>query len=318
MGKFRQAIDNADLKEIKCKNRRFTLSIKRENPTLVSIDKFFCNCSWEELFPSSMLMAASTACSDHCPLLLADATTPRRRAQFKFESFWPRFPRFHETVDHAWNRLVHNACAFKRLSIKMARTTRDLKIWSSSLFSDAKLQFHIAIEIILRLDVAQESRNLSTPEFNLWGLFKKRLLGLAAIEHARKRQASRLTWLKLGDAGTKFFHAKIHSRRRKNFIHSLQTSNGIATSHEDKAAAIFEHFNSVLGSKGAHPRTIDWSQLQLPTITGGGLDNPFSEDEVWKAFYQFYCMAGDDLVALNSTLVVLIPKKDGATIVSDF
>uniref|UniRef100_A0A453R7Y2 Reverse transcriptase domain-containing protein n=1 Tax=Aegilops tauschii subsp. strangulata TaxID=200361 RepID=A0A453R7Y2_AEGTS len=84
-----------------------------------------------------------------------------------------------------------------------------------------------------------------------------------------------------------------------------------------------------LGSKGARPRALNWSQLQLPTIRGGGLDNPFSEDEVWeaikaspaekatgpdgfigvvfrscwqtikhdimKAFYQFYCIAGEDL-----------------------
>ncbi|XP_073359973.1 uncharacterized protein [Aegilops tauschii subsp. strangulata] len=125
---FRRAIDTAGLKEIKCKNGRFTWSNERENPTLVSIDKFFCNCSWEDLFPLSTLMAASTACSDHSPLLLADAAAPRRRTKLKFESFWPQFPRFHETVDQAWSRPVHSTCAFKRLSIKMGRTTKDLKI----------------------------------------------------------------------------------------------------------------------------------------------------------------------------------------------
>uniref|UniRef100_A0A453QM69 Uncharacterized protein n=1 Tax=Aegilops tauschii subsp. strangulata TaxID=200361 RepID=A0A453QM69_AEGTS len=38
-----------------------------------------------------------------------------------------------------------------------------------------------------------------------------------------------------------------------------------------------------LGSKGARTRAIDWSQLQLPAIRGGGLDNPFSEAKVWEA-----------------------------------
>lgn len=108
---------------------------------------------------------------------------------------------------------MQSLCAFKRLKTKMARTAHDLKIWSSSLFSDAKLQFHIATELILHLDVAQETRRLTTPEFNLRRLLKQRLLGLAVIEHARKRQASRLTWLKVGDAGTKFFHVKICSCR---------------------------------------------------------------------------------------------------------
>ena len=52
MGMFRTAIDRASLREIKCKNRRFTWSNEREDPTLVTIDKVFCNLEWEALFPS--------------------------------------------------------------------------------------------------------------------------------------------------------------------------------------------------------------------------------------------------------------------------
>ena len=45
MGKFRAAIDAVGLKGMKCKNVCFTWSNERERPTLVSIDKFFCNTS---------------------------------------------------------------------------------------------------------------------------------------------------------------------------------------------------------------------------------------------------------------------------------
>ena len=94
MGMFRRAIDTAGLTEIKCNNRRFTWSNEREDPVLVSIDNFFCNLEWDNLFPNFMLMVASTACSDHCPLLLANTTAPARKPPFKFETFWPRFPHF--------------------------------------------------------------------------------------------------------------------------------------------------------------------------------------------------------------------------------
>ena len=87
MGKFRAAIDTAGLKEIKCKNRKFTWSNERRTPTLVSIDKFYCNMAWSSMFPSYLLHAASTLCSDHCPLLLSEASAPRRVARFRFESF---------------------------------------------------------------------------------------------------------------------------------------------------------------------------------------------------------------------------------------
>lgn len=190
---FRPAIDRAGLREIKCKNRRFTWTNERENPTMVSIDKVFCNVEWDTLFPSYMLMAAATACSDHCPLLLANSAAPRRRPPFRFESFWPRFPHFHETVDRAWRRPVNHTCPIVRLKAKMRRTATDLRIWAKMLFSDAKVQFHLACEVILRLDVAQERRALTPSEFRLRKQLKQRLLGLAAVERARKRQASRVT-----------------------------------------------------------------------------------------------------------------------------
>lgn len=53
-----------------------------------------------------------------------------------------------------------------------------------------KLQFDMALDVIQRLDVAQEQRDLTTPEHRLSAGLKRRFLGLATIERARKRQAS--------------------------------------------------------------------------------------------------------------------------------
>ena len=103
----------------------------------------------------------------------------------------------------------------------MERVATDLRIWSMSLFGDAKLQFHIAAEIVPRLEVAQETRRLTMAEANLRKSLKLRMLGLAAIDRARKRQASRLTWLRLGDAGTKFFHAKATIKYKNNHIAAM-------------------------------------------------------------------------------------------------
>lgn len=217
MGRFRVAIDSAGLREIKCRNRRFTWSNERENPTFVAIDKFFCNTAWELLFPNHTLAAASTACSDHCPLLLANASAPRRRARFRFENFWPRLPRFQDTVARAWQRPVNHNCPFIRIKIKLRRTAADLKIWAKSFCSEAKLQFHLATEVVLRLDIAQEKRQLTASEFNLRKMLKLRIVGLAALERVRRRQASRITWLKAGDAKTAFFSGQSMFQKKKKF-----------------------------------------------------------------------------------------------------
>ena len=67
MGMFRAAIDRVGLREIKCKNRRFTWTNERQDPTMVCIDKVFCNTEWDALFPSHIVRAAATACSDVTP-----------------------------------------------------------------------------------------------------------------------------------------------------------------------------------------------------------------------------------------------------------
>lgn len=220
------------------------------------------------------------------------------------------------------------------------------------MFSDAKIQFCIANEVILRLDVAQESRALSPAEFRLRKFLKMRIVGLAAIERAWKRQASRVLWLRAGDASTKYFHVKFCSRRRKNFIHSLQQGDHIATSHMDKAKIIEEHFSKSLDSGEPRSITVNWELLRLPRVQAAGLDNPFSEEEIWAAilespaekspgpdgfcgtffracwpiikadallaFQQFYNLAGGDLGQLNTAMVALLPKKDGAAKIEDF
>ena len=46
MGRFRAAINRAGLRQLKSSNRKSTWSNERDNPTLVGIDKFFCNAPW--------------------------------------------------------------------------------------------------------------------------------------------------------------------------------------------------------------------------------------------------------------------------------
>jgi hypothetical protein len=93
----------------------------------------------------------------------------------------------------------------------------------------------MANDVIHRLDVVQESRQLSTEELQLRRDLKSRVLGLAAVERARRRQASRLIWLKEGDACTHFFHLNANNCSRKNSIPCLKNSMGNYTwAHEEK------------------------------------------------------------------------------------
>jgi hypothetical protein len=84
-----------------------------------------------------------------------------------------------------------------------------------------KLAMAICREVIEKLEASQEIRNLSPGEGSLLKLLKSRVLGLAAIHKTRARQRSRLTWLQLGDANTRYFHMMANARKKRNFIPSL-------------------------------------------------------------------------------------------------
>jgi len=145
----RVALNFSDLKEIHLQNSKFTWSNVRQRPTLVRLDCFFINEGWDLAFPDHTLHALSSMHSDHCPLLLALQSGPRRPNPFKFENFWTKLPQFMQMVQAAWNDPTSNTKPFHRLRHKLYATTRMLRSWRSSIISNAKLKLLMAQQVIL-------------------------------------------------------------------------------------------------------------------------------------------------------------------------
>ena len=181
MRKFRAALNFCQLKEIHLQNRKYTWSNERRCPTLVCLDRIFCNVRWDLAFENHSLHALSSSHSDHCPVLLAHQNGLRKPTPFKFENFWTKLPHFQDVVTAAWSQPTTHTEPFHRLSHKLHITGKALRKWSRSLISDAKLKLHMAQEVILRLDVAQENRDLSESEHCLRNKLKKHILGWAVF-----------------------------------------------------------------------------------------------------------------------------------------
>lgn len=77
---------------------------------------------------------------------------------------------------------------------------------------------------------------------------KLRSTGLAVIEKSRMRQRSRLTYIRCGDANTKFFHLKANARSWKNYILCLQNEGGMVFSQQEKEKVADEYFSEYLGN----------------------------------------------------------------------
>jgi hypothetical protein len=285
--------------------------------------------------------------------VLCQEVSPKIRKAFRFENFWPRMPGYIEVVKEAWQGSTLGCSPLNVLYYKLQRTAKALKSWSSKLFSKARLELAMANEVIQRLDVAQENRQLSAQELQLRSELKARVLGLAAIERSRRRQASRLLWLKEGDACTRFFHLKANGCSRKNYVPCLKRADGsYAWTQEEKQSAFQQHFQSVLGSRIPRLATLNWEELSLPQLVNHHLDAPFSEEEVKAAiddlpaekapgpdgftgvFYRsswdvikhdlpaalqcVYNLTAGPLPWLNGALLTLLPKKVASELPGDF
>ncbi|XP_020172573.1 uncharacterized protein [Aegilops tauschii subsp. strangulata] len=346
--RFRNALNSCELKEIHLQNKRFTWSNDQSDPTLSKLDSFFCNEEWDLEFGSHILHALSSSPSDHCPLLLANANGPKCSKCFRLRTSGLGYPGFcplskrrgMETIAMS-SPATFSITSSRKLVSDLNHGAKHLSLMSRSSFI-----------CILRLDVAHESRSLSPDELDLRKRLKRRVIGLAVLEKARKRQMSRITYMKEGDANTRFFHHRVNRRRRKNFIHRLKHNGGWVTDHDHKKAIIHSHFSSVIKKGPRRQRDFNWEGVPTPDCDLSDIGSPFTEEEARRVVFQspsnkapgpdgftgaFFKACWDiikvDVMAaidhfsnlhasnfhwLNSANIALIPKKDGAEDISDF
>ena len=165
---------------------------------MARLDRIFYNKRWDLTLERQGLQALATGLSDHCPLMLSSLAGPRQPLPFHFENFWTKILGFLDEVRAVWQRPSPHTQPIRILHHKLSSTARHLRKWCQSILSDAKKKFFMALEVIKRLDIAQEHMTLSDAEHILRQGLKRRVIGLAVIERSRKKQSSRITNLREG------------------------------------------------------------------------------------------------------------------------
>jgi hypothetical protein len=185
-----------------------------------------------------------------------------------------------ETVQQAWEQHVNTQDPLLRMHVKLLRTARALKVWRRAQCSEWKLREAIIHITLLELERAQERRTLASDEMEFKKYLKAKSTGLAVIQKARARQHSRLTWIRKGDANTRFFQIHANARRHKTYISAIQSEDGVAISHEDKNKMAVEFFAKAIGTRASRDRTINWTALGYSPHNLEELDNAFTVQEL--------------------------------------
>ena len=96
-----------------------------------------------------------------------------------------------------------------------------------------------------------------------------------------------MRWTKLGDEGTKFFHAAATERYRLNTITSLETDDGrTVTNHNEKATLLLEEYKKRMGCSSNPTMLYNLSELIQPSDDLEHLSRPFSTLDIDKVIKQ--------------------------------
>jgi exonuclease III len=249
MGMFRRCVNDLELREAPLLGRRFTWSNERASPTLVKLDQWFASVEWNELYPEASLSVVSSSLSDHCPILMIRTAQSFIGRWFRFNRFWWKLEGFADVVKALWDDPSGDMPAdpLRRLDFKLRRTSRGLQSWSQRKVGSIRDLILVANEVISRLNVAQEGRQLSVEEHDLHRGLKLKVLGLASLERTISRQRARVAGTAEGDASSKFFRIMASARRSHNNITALRSGEQVVTDLPGKVELATDYFVQLLG-----------------------------------------------------------------------
>jgi hypothetical protein len=280
MRRFRDFVNEQELKECYMHGCLFTWSNERRSPTMSKIDRALVSVDWDLAFPDALIQAISSSVSDHAPLHLSMTAALRPKKRFKFETFWLQLEGFDDAVREGWKCGTEITDPFLRLDACFRNLAVHLQAWGDRKIGNLKLQIALANLIIHRFDAAQESRNLSPEEWWLRKTLKHVVLGLSSLERTMARQRSRLRWLKDGDANTKLFHAVANGRRTKNFIPAIRHNDVLISDQNRKEDIFSDYYMGLLGTIQNREYTMDLQLLGLQEHDLSEMADIFSEEEI--------------------------------------
>jgi hypothetical protein len=117
----------------------------------------------------------------------------------------------------------------------------------------------------------------------------KRLDGLLLREEIMWKQRSRITWIKLGDQNTKFFHRKASWRQKNNKINSLQNADGLVVDNQSELENMAKNYFEGMHKKEEYifPEMIEeLFEHKVDHDMNKHLIRDFTDDEIGDALFQ--------------------------------
>jgi exonuclease III len=208
---FNSIIDQYGLVEFDLKNRLYTWSNNRSDPTFEKLDRFLASPDWDLAYNNISVVGLNISFSDHAPLCLRTDAIPTASKDFKYELCWRLRPDFHKLVKDNWSLPVRARRKRARHSIdvwklKIKRLRQMLKGWNINVEGHYKKLKKNLISKIDILDKASEVSGLSETDRLEKLDLEMNLRKIVDEENIRLKQKARDKFMLNGDENSKYFH----------------------------------------------------------------------------------------------------------------
>lgn len=283
MEEFAEFIKDMELIDVPVLGKKFTW-FSSDGKSKSRLDRFLITEGIIEEWGVTSQWVGDRDISDHCPIWLDCRVENWGPKPFRFNNCWLDDNRFSPFVKECWNSFDVNGKKAYVIKEKMKLLKEKLRVWNKEVFGWVDLSIDNTVKGLNELDSMVGEG--AVPDIQQRKELQSQFWQQVRHKESLIRQKSRHKWILEGDANTRFFHASLQQRRRKNQLVSFKKGDTWVEGVENVKKEVKIHFSYLFAEKEFNRPVL--SGVPFKSISEEDnefLLTPFSEEEIKEVIW---------------------------------